>query len=140
MGTFSVERDLATWNYNNLTSSPDSISISFHSSVYLSVDTWESNMESFKAIVVGAGPVGLVLAHALQVSGIDYVLVEQRSQIPPDPAYGLFLWPHIMRIFHQLGILEAVEAVAQPMVEAVHRSIDGSVIHRSRGFEELGAL
>jgi hypothetical protein len=45
-----------------------------------------------------------------------------------------------MRIFHQLGILEAVEAVAQPMVEAVHRSIDGSVIHRSRGFEELGAL
>ncbi|RKK70048.1 hypothetical protein BFJ69_g12161 [Fusarium oxysporum] len=97
-------------------------------------------MESFKAIVVGAGPVGMVLAHALQVSGIDYVLVEQRSQIPPDPAYGLFLWPHIMRIFHQLGILEAVEAVAQPMVEAVHRSIDGSVIHRSRGFEELGAL
>lgn len=97
-------------------------------------------MESFKVIVVGAGPVGMVLAHALQVSGIDYVLVEQRSQIPPDPAYGLFLWPHIMRIFHQLGILEAVEAVAQPMVEAVHRSIDGSVIHRSRGFEELGAL
>ncbi|KAK7432004.1 hypothetical protein QQZ08_001294 [Neonectria magnoliae] len=27
---------------------------------------------SFKAIIVGAGPVGLVLAHALQASGIDY--------------------------------------------------------------------
>ncbi|KAF4444188.1 6-hydroxynicotinate 3-monooxygenase [Fusarium acutatum] len=96
-------------------------------------------MESFKVIVVGAGPVGMVLAHALQVSGIDFVLVEQRSQIPPDPAYGVFLWPHIMRIFHQLGLLEAVTAVGQTMVEAVHRSIDGSVIHRSRGFEELGA-
>ncbi|KAF4451537.1 6-hydroxynicotinate 3-monooxygenase [Fusarium austroafricanum] len=97
-------------------------------------------MESFKVIVVGAGPVGMVLAHALQVSGIDFVLVEQRSQIAPEPAYGLFLWPHIMRIFHQLGLLEAVKAVAQPMVEAIHMSLDGNEIHRSRGFEQLQTL
>ncbi|KAF4989032.1 hypothetical protein FGRMN_9404 [Fusarium graminum] len=97
-------------------------------------------MESFKVIVVGAGPVGLVLAHALQASGIDYVLVEQRTQIPPDPAYGLFLWPQIMRIFHQLGILDQVLAVSQPMLEAIHRSISGDVLRREEGFRKLEVM
>ncbi|KAM0193092.1 hypothetical protein ACHAPI_007816 [Fusarium lateritium] len=97
-------------------------------------------MESFKVIVVGAGPVGLVLAHALQASGIDYVLVEQRSQVPPDPAYGLFLWPQIMRIFHQLGLLESITAISQPMLEAIHRSIDGNVLHREEGFRKLEVM
>jgi 2-polyprenyl-6-methoxyphenol hydroxylase-like FAD-dependent oxidoreductase len=97
-------------------------------------------MESFKVIVVGAGPVGLVLAHALQASDIDYVLVEQRSQVPPDPAYGLFLWPQIMRIFHQLGLLESITAVTQPMLEAIHRSIDGRVLRQEEGFRKLEVM
>ncbi|KAM0543616.1 hypothetical protein ACHAPJ_012203 [Fusarium lateritium] len=97
-------------------------------------------MDSFKVIVVGAGPTGLVLAHALQASGIDYVLVEQRSQVPPDPAYGLFIWPHIVRIFHQLGLLDAVTAVALPMVGTIHMSDQGDVLHRDSGFEQLRAL
>jgi choline dehydrogenase-like flavoprotein len=98
------------------------------------------DMKSFKVIVVGAGPVGLVLAHALQASGIDYVLVERRSQVQPDPAYGLFLWPQIMRIFHQLGLLESILAVSQPMLEAIHRSIDGKVMHREEGFRRLEVM
>lgn len=97
-------------------------------------------MNSFKVIVVGAGPVGLVLAHALQASGIDYVLIEQRSQVPPDPAYGVFLWPQIMRILHQLGLLESILAVSQPMLEAIHRSIDGNVLHQEEGFQKLGVM
>lgn len=97
-------------------------------------------MNSFKVIVVGAGPVGLVLAHALQASGIDYVLIEQRSQVPPDPAYGVFLWPQIMRILHQLGLLESILAVSQPMLEAIHRSTDGNVLHREEGFQKLGVM
>jgi 2-polyprenyl-6-methoxyphenol hydroxylase-like FAD-dependent oxidoreductase len=97
-------------------------------------------MESFKVIVVGAGPVGLVLAHALEAAGIDYVLVEQRRQVPPEPAYGLFVWPQIIRILHQLGLLDAVTAVSQPMLEAVHRSIDGKVMHREEGFRKLEVM
>ncbi|KAH6954267.1 hypothetical protein DER45DRAFT_570133 [Fusarium avenaceum] len=97
-------------------------------------------MNSFKVIVVGAGPVGLVLAHALQASGIDYVLIEQRSQVPPDPAYGVFLWPQIMRILHQLGLLESILAISQPMLEAIHRSTDGNVLHREEGFQKLGVM
>ncbi|KAK7403427.1 hypothetical protein QQX98_010793 [Neonectria punicea] len=95
---------------------------------------------SFKAIIVGAGPVGLVLAHALQASGIDYVVVEQRAQVPPEPAYALFLWPHILRIFHQLGLLDAVEAIGQPMLESIHLSAQGELLRRGQGFGELLAL
>ncbi|KAH7141658.1 hypothetical protein EDB81DRAFT_691144 [Dactylonectria macrodidyma] len=94
-------------------------------------------MSPFKAIIVGAGPVGLVLAHALQVSGIDYVIVEQRAQVPPEPAYALFLWPHILRIFHQLGLLDAVEAVGQPMLHSMHLSAKGEVLRNGQGFEDL---
>ncbi|RGP79387.1 6-hydroxynicotinate 3-monooxygenase [Fusarium longipes] len=97
-------------------------------------------MSSFKVIVVGAGPVGLVLAHALQAAGIDFVLVEQRRQVPPDPAYGLFIWPQIMRIFHQLGLLDVISAVSQPMEEAIHRSIDGKVLHQEEGFKRLAVM
>ncbi|QPC80133.1 hypothetical protein HYE68_010885 [Fusarium pseudograminearum] len=94
----------------------------------------------FKVIVVGAGPVGLVLAHALQASGIDYVLVEQRRQVPPEPAYGVFIWPQILRILHQLGLLDVVSAVGQPMLQAIHRSMDGKVLHEEEGFQKLGVM
>lgn len=94
----------------------------------------------FKVIVVGAGPVGLVLAHALQASGIDYLLVEQRRQVPPEPAYGVFIWPQIMRILHQLGLLDVVSAVGQPMLQAIHRSMDGKVLHEEEGFQKLGVM
>ncbi|KAI8649157.1 hypothetical protein NCS57_01451900 [Fusarium keratoplasticum] len=97
-------------------------------------------MSPFKVIIIGAGPVGLVLAHALQASSIDYVIVEQRAQVPPEPAYGLFLWPHILRIFHQLGLLDAVEAVGQPMLHSMHLSAQGEVLRHGQGFEELVML
>ncbi|KAI8711280.1 hypothetical protein NCS52_01503900 [Fusarium sp. LHS14.1] len=97
-------------------------------------------MSTFKVIIVGAGPVGLVLAHALQASSIDYMIVEQRAQVPPEPAYGLFLWPHILRIFHQLGLLEAVEAVGQPMLHSMHLSAPGAALRHGQGIEELVML
>ncbi|RTE79879.1 hypothetical protein BHE90_005642 [Fusarium euwallaceae] len=98
------------------------------------------DMSTFKVIIIGAGPVGLVLAHALQASSIDYVIVEQRAQVPPEPAYGLFLWPHILRIFHQLGLLDAVEAIGQPMLHSMHLSAEGEVLRSGQGFEELEML
>ena len=97
-------------------------------------------MAGFKAIIVGAGPAGLVLAHALQASGIDFVLVEQRAQVPPSTAFGLFLWPHIMRIFHQLGLMNKVMGVAVPMTGNTHQSPDGKVIATDNGFTMLEAV
>lgn len=96
-------------------------------------------MHEFRAIVVGAGPVGLVLAHALQAAGIDYLLVEQRSQVPPESAFGIFLWPQIMRILHQLGLLDAIEKIGQPMVDIHHQTMKGELLAKHPGFGMLEA-
>lgn len=97
-------------------------------------------MAEFKAIVVGAGPVGLVLAHALQVTGIDYVLVEQRSEVPPETAFGIFLWPQIIRIFHQMGLLEALEKISQPMNGSLHQNPKGELLAQEEGYAMLKAV
>lgn len=94
-------------------------------------------MTGFKAIIVGAGPVGLVLAHALQATGIDYLLVEQRALIPPETAFSVFLWPQIIRILHQLGLLDAVEQISEPMNSALHQSLDGKLLLHEEGYDIL---
>lgn len=35
----------------------------------------------FRVVIVGAGPIGLYLAHAMERAGIDYVLLEQSSTV-----------------------------------------------------------
>ena len=97
-------------------------------------------MAGFKAIVIGAGPAGLVLAHALQASGIDYVLVERRAQVPPDPSYGLFLWPQILRIFHQLGLLHAIEEIGQRMIATIHLSAQGEILQQDQSLGNLETM
>ncbi|KAK8064540.1 hypothetical protein PG994_007178 [Apiospora phragmitis] len=64
-----------------------------------------ADKKKFKAIIIGGGPVGMYLAHALQETGIDYVLCEKRDAIPPPTAFGLFLWPYGLRLLHQVGLL-----------------------------------
>lgn len=95
------------------------------------------SMSSFKVIVVGAGTTGLVLAHALQASKIDYVLVEQRSQIVPERPFGVNLWPQVLRILHQLGLQDAIERIAQPMVCTEHQTMQGKHLYRDPGFSLL---
>ncbi|CAI6083267.1 unnamed protein product [Clonostachys chloroleuca] len=94
-------------------------------------------MGQFKVIVVGAGPVGLVLAIALQKSGIDFVVVEQRKQVPPPTAFGIFLWPHILRIFDQLGLYEDMQTIGIVMTELLNKSSTGEQLEISNGFELL---
>ncbi|KAI7779280.1 hypothetical protein LA080_001043 [Diaporthe eres] len=87
---------------------------------------------SFRVIVVGGGPNGLVLAHALHQAGIDYTLLE-RSPIIPNPnnnndedGTSLVLWPHSARILDQLGLLRRVQKLSCPMrTKQTHRG-DGT--------------
>ncbi|KAM3436748.1 hypothetical protein MY4824_004169 [Beauveria thailandica] len=60
--------------------------------------------EPFKAIVIGAGPVGLIIAHALSAAGIDYVCLEQRSCLLDDVGASLVLHPPTLRVLNQLGL------------------------------------
>ncbi|KAL7920149.1 hypothetical protein ACQKWADRAFT_315113 [Trichoderma austrokoningii] len=79
----------------------------------------------FKVIIIGGGPVGLFLANGLQKCSIDYVLFEKRQTIPPTTAFGIFLWPQVTRMMHQLGLLDRLGKVSHPMTGIIHSAPSG---------------
>lgn len=65
--------------------------------------------QDFRAIIVGAGPVGLYLAHALSRANIDYVVLEQHDSVTRYRGAGVLLQPHTLRLLDQIGLFEKVE-------------------------------
>lgn len=61
-----------------------------------------------KAIIVGGGPVGLVMAHALHHIGVDFVLLESRDSAVVDAGSNLVILPMAMRPLYQLGLEDAL--------------------------------
>lgn len=76
----------------------------------------------FKVIIVGSGLTGLVAAHALRAAGIDYIILEQRSDILVDEGGLIALVPEVLRICHQLGLWEKMREIG---FEFVARSAYG---------------
>ena len=70
---------------------------------------------NFKVIVVGGGPVGLTAAHALSKAGINFSVLERRSEIVIDAGSNLVLSPVGLRTIMQLGILKEINAVSSPL-------------------------
>ena len=66
--------------------------------------------------IVGYGPVGMVCAALLAQRGLDVIVIERHPQRFGLPRAG-HLDGETMRTFQQLGIAEAVELVARPMLE-----------------------
>ncbi|KAH8131258.1 hypothetical protein FP744_10002610 [Trichoderma asperellum] len=91
---------------------------------------------AFKVIIIGGGPVGLFLANGLQASGIDYVLFEKRSTIPPSTAFGIFLWPQVTRMMHQLGLLDSLRKVSHPMTGMIHSMPTGELLSSDTNFSK----
>lgn len=69
----------------------------------------------FRVVIVGAGPVGLYLAHAMERADIDYVVLEQHSTVLNTSGQLLFTWPQTVRLFDQLGLYPEVKDVAIPI-------------------------
>ena len=65
-------------------------------------------------LVVGAGPAGAAAALTLARGGLHVVLVDARA-FPRDKVCGDALIPDAHQALRQLGVLEAVMAVAQPV-------------------------
>ena len=65
----------------------------------------------FKVIIVGGGPVGLSAAHALRLAGIDFVVLERRSQIVENAGTTTVVAAHTLRVLHQFGILDSLRAI-----------------------------
>ncbi|CAK7201566.1 hypothetical protein SEUCBS139899_004272 [Sporothrix eucalyptigena] len=97
----------------------------------------ETSNPNFRAIIVGGGPVGLCLAHAFTLAGIDYVLLERR-ETPVEPSgFGLALWPHGVRILDQLGLLEEGREMCLLMKDKYNLWPDGSEIGHSSLYEKI---
>lgn len=65
-------------------------------------------------IIAGSGLTGLTLALMLQDLGVDYLLLEAYDSCTPNVGASIAIQPQGLRIYHQLGLLEAIEAVYQP--------------------------
>ncbi|RYO85815.1 hypothetical protein DL766_003771 [Monosporascus sp. MC13-8B] len=83
----------------------------------------------FRIIVVGAGVAGLVASNCLQKLGIDHVVFERRSDVASTVGAGISMWPHGLRILHQLGCLDAIKKSAVPLKRFMGRGPDGRLIH-----------
>ncbi|ETS86178.1 hypothetical protein PFICI_00006 [Pestalotiopsis fici W106-1] len=66
---------------------------------------------AFKVIVVGAGPAGLSLAHALSLAKIDFVVLERRETVSMDSGASLVLAPTTLRVMEQFGLLDKLLAL-----------------------------
>ncbi|KAM7200699.1 FAD-dependent monooxygenase sdnN [Naviculisporaceae sp. PSN 640] len=64
---------------------------------------------SFKIVIVGGGPAGLVAAHALHHAGIDFVVLERRQSVVDPSGASVVLSPPAMRVLSQFGLREQLE-------------------------------
>ncbi|OTB00940.1 hypothetical protein M426DRAFT_26049 [Hypoxylon sp. CI-4A] len=60
----------------------------------------------FRVIIVGAGPVGLYMAHALLKANIDCLVLEQHESILRHQGAGLLVYPQTIRLLDQVGLYE----------------------------------
>ena len=66
-------------------------------------------------LIAGSGLTGLTFALMLQHLGIPYLLLEAYDSCTPNVGASIAIQPQGLRIFHQLGILEDIEAIYQPL-------------------------
>ncbi|KAI0160219.1 FAD/NAD(P)-binding domain-containing protein [Xylariaceae sp. FL1272] len=77
-------------------------------------------MGSFRAIILGAGPVGLYTANALAAAGIDFLVLERQPEVVSYRGALIVLacirsWPPLIRLLDQLGMYGAITKVGTRM-------------------------
>lgn len=98
------------------------------------------SQKPFRIVIVGAGIVGLSLSHALQLAGIDHVVLEKHHEIVSVRGAALIIWPAVARIFDQFGILDNILKSHTPISRAVLRWPDGTFNSEDRTVHTLSEL
>ncbi|KAI1411825.1 putative dehydrogenase [Hypoxylon sp. FL1857] len=87
-----------------------------------------------RVIIAGAGPVGLYTAHALAKANIDYVVLEQQSELVRYRGAGTVLLPHACRLMDQIGLYQRIEEVGTRMHDKLATLQNGQQLSRFRLF------
>ncbi|KAK9777090.1 putative FAD binding domain-containing protein [Seiridium cardinale] len=95
--------------------------------------------DGFRVVIVGGGPVALIAALALAQAGIDFVVLERRGALDLDAGASVAVWPHNVRLFDQLGLLEEAHRTYMPVLHKRNLRRDGSELGRNDMFERAGA-
>jgi 2-polyprenyl-6-methoxyphenol hydroxylase-like FAD-dependent oxidoreductase len=91
-----------------------------------------------RAIIVGSGPAGLTMAHALRKAGItDFVVLERRPNPVEVSGASLGLWPQAVRVLDQLDILEEARKLVPEMRTSIHLDPTGKLVSRSNLFDMI---
>ncbi|KAL2143755.1 hypothetical protein VTI28DRAFT_10052 [Corynascus sepedonium] len=84
--------------------------------------------DRLRVVIVGAGVAGLTLANALEQAGVDYVLLERRSEVAPQIGASIGIFPSAARILDQLGAWKGVSEAAAPLQVFQNRDRQGNHI------------
>jgi 2-polyprenyl-6-methoxyphenol hydroxylase-like FAD-dependent oxidoreductase len=94
----------------------------------------------FRVIIVGGGIAGLTLANSLQHVGVEFLVLEARSEIAPQIGASIGLAPNGSRILDQLCCYEDMEKLAEPVQTAGYHDANGNELcPRTDGFQLIQA-
>lgn len=84
---------------------------------------------SYDVAIVGYGPAGAVAAGLLGQQGLRVYVCERLEEVHQIPR-AIALDHEIMRVFQQLGVLEAVAPYTEPFTPSEYFGVDGQLIRR----------
>jgi len=83
----------------------------------------------FDVAIVGYGPAGVVAAALLGQAGLRVYVCDRLDGVYEIPR-AVALDHEIMRVFQQLGVVEAVQPFMEPFTDSEYVGVDGQVIQR----------
>lgn len=83
----------------------------------------------FDVAIVGYGPAGAVAAALLGQQGLDVYVCERLHDVYEIPR-AIALDHEIMRVFQQIGIVEAIQPFCEPFTPSEYFGVDGQLIRR----------
>lgn len=81
----------------------------------------------YDVLIVGFGPVGAVAANLLAKAGVRTLVIEKTPDIFPKPR-AIALDHEILRIFDNIGALDAIKPYLEAFTASIHYGVDGEPI------------
>lgn len=88
-----------------------------------------STSDIYDVAIVGYGPAGQVAAGLLGQRGLKVYVCERLPDVYQIPR-AIALDHEIMRVFQQLGVVEAIEPYTEPFTNSEYFGVDGQLIRR----------